>query len=163
MFGFFKKNKKDSELSLIAPATGKIVPISEIPDPVFAQKMAGDGIGIDVTGDTIVAPADGTVSLIFKTKHAFAMTLNNGIELLVHVGLETVALNGEGFEQLIEQGTTVKAGTPILKIDRELIKSKGCPLVTPVLITNVDAIKSLTPIANGDAVAGQTSIIEYTV
>ncbi|ENZ04056.1 PTS sugar transporter subunit IIA [Clostridium thermobutyricum] len=163
MFGFFKKNKKDSELSLIAPATGKIVPISEIPDPVFAQKMAGDGIGIDVTGDTIVAPADGTVSLIFKTKHAFAMTLNNGIELLVHVGLETVALNGEGFEQLIEQGTTVKAGTPILKIDRELIKSKGCPLVTPVLITNVDATKSLTPIANGDAVAGQTSIIEYTV
>lgn len=163
MFGFLKKNKKDNEINLVAPATGKIIPISEIPDPVFAQKMAGDGVGIDVTGDTIVAPASGTVSLIFKTKHAFAMTLDNGIELLVHVGLETVALNGEGFEQLITEGTSVQAGTPILKIDREFIKSKGCPLITPVLITNVDVVKSLTSVSNGDVVAGETSIIEYTV
>ncbi|MGL5647119.1 MAG: PTS sugar transporter subunit IIA [Clostridium sp.] len=163
MFGFFKKNKKDGGLKLIAPATGKIIPVSEIPDPVFAQKMAGDGVGIDVAGDTIVAPADGEVTLIFKTKHAFAMTLSNGIELLVHVGIETVSLNGEGFTQLIEQGATVTAGTPILKIDREFIKSKGCPLISPVLITNVDATQSITPITSIDSVAGETTVIEYTI
>lgn len=163
MFGLFKKNKKDNELKLVAPATGKVIPVSEIPDPVFAQKMAGDGVGIDITGDTIVAPADGEITLIFKTKHAFAMTLSNGIELLVHVGIETVALNGEGFEQLVEQGTTVKAGTPILKIDRDFIKSKGCPLITPVLITNVDNVQSLAPITNIDAIVGETTVIQYTV
>lgn len=163
MFGLFKKNKKDNELKLVAPATGKVIPVSEIPDPVFAQKMAGDGVGIDITGDTIVAPADGEITLIFKTKHAFAMTLSNGIELLVHVGIETVALNGEGFEQLVEQGTTVKAGTPILKIDRDFIKSKGCPLITPVLITNVDNVQSLAPITNIDATVGETTVIQYTV
>ncbi|WP_297632238.1 PTS glucose transporter subunit IIA [uncultured Clostridium sp.] len=163
MFGLFKKNKKDSSLTLIAPATGKVVPITEIPDPVFAQKMAGDGVGIDITGDTIVAPADGEVTLIFKTKHAFAMTLKNGIEVLVHIGIETVGLNGEGFEQLVEQGSNVKAGTPILKIDRDFIQSKGCPLISPVLITNVDNIQSLNTITDVDAVAGETTVIEYTV
>ena len=163
MFGLFKKNRKDNELKLVAPATGKVVPVSEIPDPVFAQKMAGDGVGIDITGDTIVAPADGEITLIFKTKHAFAMTLSNGIEILVHVGIETVALNGEGFEQLVEQGATVQAGTPILKIDRDFIKSKGCPLITPVLITNVDNVQSLAPITNIDATAGETTVIQYTV
>ena len=78
--------------------------------------MAGDGIAIDTTGDTIVAPADGELTLVFKTKHAFALTLENGVELLVHIGIETVGLEGEGFEQLVEQGTKVKAGTPIIKI-----------------------------------------------
>lgn len=166
MFGFFKKNKKNDEdtvLTLVAPATGKVVPIEEIPDPVFAGKMAGDGIGIDITGDTIVAPADGEITLLFKTKHAFAMTLAHGIEILVHIGIETVALNGEGFEQLVNQGDTVKAGTPILKIDREFIKSKGCPLVSPVLITNIDSTKSLKALSGMDAVAGETPVVEYTV
>ena len=165
MFGFFKKAKKEenNSLKLVAPVSGKVVPVDQIPDPVFAQKMAGDGVGIDATGDLVVAPADGEVTLVFKTKHAFAMTLSNGLELLIHVGIETVSLDGEGFEQLVEQGTTVKAGTPILKIDREFIKSKNLSLVTPVLITNVDAVKSLNPISGVDAVAGETVVVEYTV
>ncbi|MGL4773224.1 MAG: PTS sugar transporter subunit IIA [Clostridium sp.] len=165
MFGFFKKGKKNENnaLKLVAPATGKVLPIDQIPDPVFAQKMAGDGVGIEVACDTIVAPADGEITLVFKTKHAFAMTLDNGLELLVHIGIETVSLNGEGFEQLVEQGVKVKAGTPIIKIDREFIKSKGLSLVTPVLITNVDSVKTLNPISGMDATAGETSVIEYTV
>lgn len=158
MFGLFKK-----ELKLIAPATGKTIDLSQVPDQVFAEKMAGDGVAIEVTGDTIVAPADGEVTLIFKTKHAFAMTLENGLELLIHIGLETVSLDGEGFEQLVEQGTKVKAGTPLIKINRELILSKGLSLATPVLITNVDATKSITPVESGDAVAGKTVVVNFEV
>lgn len=163
MFGFFK-NKKNKEVTndakLVAAVSGKVLPLSEVPDPVFAQKMAGDGVAINPTGDVVVAPADGELSLVFNTKHAFAMTLDNGAELLVHIGVDTVSLEGQGFEQLAEAGTKVKAGTPIIKIDREFIKSKGLSLMTPVLITNPDSFE-LKAIENIDAVAGETTIVEY--
>jgi PTS system D-glucosamine-specific IIA component/PTS system glucose-specific IIA component len=149
--------------ALVAVATGDVIPLSEVPDPVFAQKLAGDGAAIIVKGDTIVAPADGELSLVFKTKHAFAMTLENGLELLVHIGVDTVGLNGEGFEQLVEQGTKVKAGTPIIKIDREFILSKGLSLATPVLITNVDSAKSITAVESGSVVAGENVVVNFEV
>lgn len=166
MFGFFKKNKKEDKntaLTLVAPVKGKTLPLSEVPDPVFAQKMAGDGIAIMPEDDIIVAPADGELTLVFNTKHAFAITTPDGAELLIHVGLETVSLNGEGFEQLAEAGTTVQAGTPILKIDRDFIKSKNLPLITPVLISNADILKSINPIENIETVAGETVIVEYSL
>lgn len=163
MFGFFKKKKQNEPLNFVTPVNGKVIELSEVPDPVFAQKMAGDGVAIDTTGDIIVAPCDGELSLIFKTKHAFAMTLDNGIEILVHIGIETVSLKGEGFKQLIEQGTKVKAGTPIIKIDRNFIKSKGLSLITPVLITNPDRVKSIDKKINMDAIAGETIIMEYSL
>lgn len=163
MFGFFKKKKQNESLNFVAPVNGKVIELSEVPDPVFAQKMAGDGVAIDTTGDIIVAPCDGELSLIFKTKHAFAMTLDNGIEILVHIGIETVSLKGEGFKQLVEQGTKVKAGTPIIKIDRNFIKSKGLSLITPILITNPDRVKSIDKKINMDAIAGETIIMEYSL
>lgn len=173
MFKFFKnlfnseENKEEVVVAkantLVAPVSGKAMPLSEVPDPVFAEKLAGDGAAIMAEGDTIVAPADGEVTLIFKTKHAFAMTLENGLEILVHIGLETVSLDGEGFEQLVEQGTKVKAGTPLIKIDRELILSKGLSLATPVLITNVDATKSISAVETGNVVAGETALVNFEV
>ena len=166
MFGFFKKKKnetQDNTFKLIAPISGKAIPLSEVPDPVFAEKMAGDGLAINPTGNIIVAPADGELTLVFNTRHAFAMTLGNGIELLVHIGIDTVSLNGEGFEQLAEQGTKVKAGTPIIKISPEFIKEKELSLITPVLITNSDILTSIKPIENLDIVAGETIVLEYTI
>jgi len=148
---------------LVAPMTGKSLPLSETPDPVFAQKMAGDGLAMMPEADIVVAPADGELTLVFNTKHAFAMTLENGVELLVHIGIETVTLNGEGFEQLVEAGTKVKAGDPIIKVDREFIKSKGLPLITPLLITNPDILKSITAVENVATVAGETTVLEYTI
>ncbi|MBS4803466.1 MAG: PTS glucose transporter subunit IIA [Clostridium sp.] len=173
MFKFFKnlfnseENKEEVVVAkantLVAPVSGKAMPLSEVPDPVFAEKLAGDGAAIMAEGNTIVAPADGEVTLIFKTKHAFAMTLENGLEILVHIGLETVSLDGEGFEQLVEQGTKVKAGTPLIKINREFILSKGLSLATPVLITNVDATKSISAVETGNVVAGETALVNFEV
>ncbi|MBE6053107.1 MAG: PTS glucose transporter subunit IIA [Clostridium sartagoforme] len=175
MFKFFKNmfnsDSKNEETvattaysnALVAPVSGKAIPLSEVPDPVFAEKLAGDGMAIIAEGDTVVAPADGEVTLIFKTKHAFAMTLDNGLELLVHIGLETVSLDGEGFEQLVEQGTRVKAGTPLIKINKDFILSKGLSLATPVLITNVDATKSITAIEKGNVVAGKDIVVNFEV
>ncbi|WP_066875337.1 PTS sugar transporter subunit IIA [Clostridium mediterraneense] len=156
MFGFLKK-----ELKLIAPIDGNTIALSNVPDPVFSQKMAGDGAAIDSTGDIVVAPCDGELTLIFKTNHAFAMSLDNGIELLIHIGIDTVSLNGEGFERLIEPRQTVKAGTPIIKINRQIIEKKNLSLITPVLITNPDSVKSIKPIINERVTAGNDIIIIY--
>lgn len=156
MFGFLKK-----ELKLVAAIDGKTIDLANVPDPVFAQKMAGDGVAIDTTGDTIVAPCDGELSLIFKTNHAFAMTLDGGIELLVHIGIDTVSLDGKGFERLIEAGQQVKAGTPIIKIDRALIEKAGLSLITPILITNPDSVKSITPVIGQSVKAGVDTVVTY--
>lgn len=122
--------------------------------------MAGDGIAINSTGDIVVAPCDGTISLIMDSGHAFAITTNNGIELLVHVGLETVSLNGEGFEVLKSVNTKVTAGTPILKLNRSFIESKGISLITPVLIANPDKLKELNPILNKEVCHGKDIVME---
>lgn len=162
MFNFFKK-KSNKEIKLVAPITGRTIDLSNVPDKVFAEKLAGDGIAIDPTGDVIVAPADGELTLVFKTMHAFAITLANGAELLIHIGIDTVSLNGEGFKQLVEAGTMVKAGTPIIKIDRDFILSKGLSLITPVLITNMDIVKELKVNVDKDVVAGQDEIINFSL
>lgn len=159
MFGFFKKSKA---LNFVAPVDGEVIDLSKVPDQVFSEKMAGDGVAINPTGNTVCAPADGELSLVFKTKHAFAMTLENGVELLVHIGIDTVELNGEGFEQLVEAGTKVKAGEPIIKFDAEFIKSKGKPLTTPVLITNHEAVISeINPNIGATVKAGSDEIFTY--
>lgn len=166
MFEFLKNKKNKTQninFKLVAPISGEVISLSEVPDPVFAQKMVGDGVAINPTGDTIVAPADGELTLVLNTKHAFGMTLENGVELLVHIGIDTVSLNGEGFEKLVEQGTKVKAGTPIIKINQNFIKEKGFSLISPVLITNPEILTSIKTIENVDTIAGETTVLEYTI
>ncbi|WP_127837184.1 PTS sugar transporter subunit IIA [Clostridium prolinivorans] len=158
MFDFLKKTYK-----LVAPIDGKVVELSKVPDPVFAEKMAGDGVAIETTGDTIVSPADGKLSMIFKTNHAFGITLKNGIELLVHIGIDTVALDGKGFERIAKEGQEVKSGDPIIKINRKEILDSGYSLITPVLITNVDDVKDISANIGVEVKAGCDEILSFKI
>lgn len=117
---------------------GEVKSITEAPDQTFAQKLLGDGFVVFPSDGKVVAPFDGKVTMIYRTKHAVALTSNNGIEVLVHIGLDTVTLNGEGFELLVKEGDTVKRGQSILNVDLNLMKSKEIQMATPVIITNLD-------------------------
>lgn len=133
MFNLFKK-KTDN--NIYAPVKGKCVDITKVNDVAFSSKMMGDGFGI-IPSDTIVnSPANGTLSMIFPTKHAFGIKMENGTELLIHIGIDTVDLNGKGFEALKKVGTTVKHGDQIIKIDQSLFESKKYDLTIMVILTN---------------------------
>lgn len=161
MFKFLKKANSNNMIK--APITGKCIAIETVKDEVFASKMMGDGIAIDSTGDTVYAPADGVISTIANSKHAIGITLNNGLEMLIHVGLDTVSLNGEGFSVLVDVEDKVKEGTPIIKINRSFIESKGMTLVTPVIILDSDKydINKLT--VGEEVVGGKSTIMECKV
>ncbi len=124
------------ETDIYAPGTGHIIPLSEVPDKVFSEKMMGDGIGFVPEKGEIVAPFDGTVKTIFPTKHAIGLESDTGIELLIHIGIDTVKLNGEGFESLVDVNEPVTQGQPLMKINLAYLKEHAPSVVTPVIITN---------------------------
>lgn len=157
MLGFGKK--KNAGIKIKAPISGTVVPLGDVPDPAFAGGLVGDGAAIEPQSDVVLAPCDATVAVFFPTGHAIALETQQGLELLIHIGIETVNMKGEGFEKLVAQGDTVKVGTPLIRFDREAIKRAGNPTVTPVLITNTEKIKSLK-LAEGEVVAGETDFIE---
>jgi multiphosphoryl transfer protein len=125
-----------SAVTLHAPLRGWCAPLDETPDEVFAQRLLGDGVAIDPTGDTLHAPCDGEVISVATSKHAVALRAENGAEILMHVGIDTVALAGKGFEALVQQGARVKRGEPLLKFDLDVLAQGAKSLITPVLITN---------------------------
>lgn len=159
MFGFSKNKDK----YLLAPTSGKIVNISEVPDATFAQKLLGDGIAVDCQDELFVAPCSGTLSMVSETKHAFVVTSPEGLEVLVHIGLDTVNLKGNGFVQLLEEGAAVKAGDKIIKVDLDLVRSKNLSLISPLVITNMEVVKQLETVACGQAEAGKTQLMKYRV
>jgi len=130
MFGLFKAKKQ----SIMSPADGDVVDLSEVPDQVFSEKMAGEGIALTPRSNTFVAPISGVVTKIFSTNHAYSIKAKNGLEVLVHIGLDTVALKGEGFKRLVEEGTTVSTGKAIISADLEYIKSQGKKIITPIVL-----------------------------
>lgn len=159
MFGFLKKNTE----KIIAPISGEAIAISECNDPVFSDKILGDGIAVvpDGKSNTIVSPVNGKIVNTVDTLHAFGLETEDGIELLVHIGLNTVELKGEGFENLVKLGDTVKAGEPLCKADMNMLTEKGYSLQTPVVITDMSGINKFE-IHTGTVIAGETCIIEYT-
>ncbi len=123
---------------IYSPLKGKAVLMADVPDETFAAEVLGMGAAVDPTEGKVVAPADGEVSTLFDTHHAIGLTLDNGMELLIHIGINTVELNGEGYQAHVAEGDRVKRGQTLITFDIPLIKSKGYPLITPVIITNAD-------------------------
>jgi PTS system trehalose-specific IIC component len=141
-----------------APLTGKITPIERVPDPTFSEKMMGDGLAIEPADGKVVAPIDGEIVQIFPTKHAIGLKGKSGIEVLIHIGLETVGLNGEGFEAHVEQGDLVKVGDPLVTFDLDFIKEKAASAITPVVITNGDTLSTFDKTEVSQVTAGKSEL-----
>ena len=129
---------KDGKIALASPLKGKVLKLSEVKDEAFASGVLGQGAAVEPEEGVLYAPADGTVSALFPTGHAIGFTTQTGLELLMHVGMDTVQLDGKGFKAFVETGETVKQGQKLLEFDRKLISEAGYSLVTPVLVTNSD-------------------------
>jgi PTS system glucose-specific IIA component len=132
MFGFLKRKTRE----VFSPVDGQVIEIEKVDDEVFSTKMVGDGVAIIPMSDIFCAPVDGTISKIFSTNHAYSVKSDKDLEVMVHIGLETVALKGEGFERLANEGDEVKAGDPVIRVDLAYIKEHAKDIVTPVIVSD---------------------------
>lgn len=157
-------NRMEQKRVLKAPLTGRIIPIEEVPDAVFSQKIMGNGVGIEPTGNTVYAPADGTISVVMEdSKHACGISLENGVELLIHVGIDTVEMNGDGFELFVKAGDKVSCGDPLISFSPEKIEKAGHPKTTAFIIAGEGDATNFKFHTNVDAIAAETEVIHYEV
>lgn len=156
MFGSKKK-----KLSLIAPATGKVIPLENSEDEAFAQKLVGDGIALMPVEGDFRCPASGRIAGVAEALHAYSIETEEGIDLLVHIGIDTVELMGRGYTPHVKSGDIVKAGDPLCTVDLEFLKEKGYSVCTPVVICDIEKVADFNPVY-GDAIGGADTIIEYT-
>ncbi len=157
MFGFFKKKGHQ----ILSVMDGKVIPISEVEDVAFSEKMLGDGVGIIPADGTVFSPVNGEIIQIFDTLHAYGIRADDGAEILIHIGINTVELQGKGFKTFVKTGQKVKAGEKIAEVNIDLIKSNGYSTQTPVVITNMDSIKEIK-CNYGETQAGKSVIISYS-
>lgn len=147
-----EENKVDlgeSSMEILSPANGDLLDLSEVPDDVFSQKLMGEGFAVESADGDIYAPVSGEIGMIFPTKHAIIIATEDGIEVLIHMGIDTVKMDGRGFELYCEMGQKVKAGDKLAHMDKAVFQAEGYPTVTPVIFTNLDASKKI------DLVEGQ--------
>ncbi|EFM2062548.1 PTS transporter subunit EIIC [Escherichia coli] len=145
---------------LVSPITGDVVALDQVPDEAFASKAVGDGVAVKPTDKIVVSPAAGTIVKIFNTNHAFCLETEKGAEIVVHMGIDTVALEGKGFKRLVEEGAQVSAGQPILEMDLDYLNANARSMISPVVCSNIDDFSSLIIKAQGHVVAGQTPLYE---
>lgn len=151
--GFFKKEKK-----FICPMTGKIISITDVPDDVFSNKLLGDGFAIELSGNEVLSPIDGEITTVFPTGHAFGIK-SGDIELLIHVGLDTVKLEGKPFDIKVKVGQKVKAGDIITLVDTDYIKANNTSLVSPVIFTSGEKVEVKN--LNSSVNIGDKNIIKF--
>lgn len=161
MFQKFKKKKKNV-LSLLAPINGTCISLSEVPDEVFSSKMMGDGVAIKPTSNKLFAPTDGKVTFIAETKHAIGFVTTDGQELLIHVGLDTVSLNGEGFSLSVEVNQEVRTGEQLLSFNQTFIEDNQLNLITPIILLENKNLNLEQLTIGTDVIAGETIIINCT-
>lgn len=142
MLGLFKKNK-DNCLIIKAPIKGEVIDITDAPDAVFSQKIVGDGIAINPEEGRVLSPIEGEVVSLMPTGHAIGLRAKNGVEILIHIGIDTVEMQGEGFQKHVDEGDKIKPGQMLITFDLELVKKKAKSTISPVIITNMEEIKSI--------------------
>ncbi|USG65848.1 PTS glucose transporter subunit IIA [Brevibacillus ruminantium] len=160
---FFSRKKQQQELTLLAPLTGQVIPLEKVPDPVFAQRVAGDGVAILPSEGLLLSPLNGTVTHLFPTYHAIALTSESGLEILLHIGIDTVKLKGSGFTAHVGKGDKVNAGDKLISFDLEVLRKAGCPIVTPIVITNMELVMQQMIVAPAHVQAGQESLLKVVV
>jgi glucose-specific phosphotransferase system IIA component len=139
MFGFLKRKQRE----IYAPADGQVIALDQVNDEVFSQGMAGDGVAIKPVSDIFTAPISGRVSKIFSTNHAYSIKSDKDLEVMVHIGLDTVNLKGEGFERLVNEGDEVEAGEGIIKADLSYLNAHAKDTITPVIISDESEVKTI--------------------
>jgi len=139
MFGFLKRKVREIK----APADGQIVALESVNDKVFSQKLVGDGVAIVPVSNVFTAPIDGTITKIFSTNHAYSIRSSKDLEVMVHIGLDTVDLNGAGFKRLAKEGDTVVCGDAIIKVDLDALREYAKDIVTPIIISDESDVKSI--------------------
>lgn len=156
------KNKPAGQtiLTLVAPVSGEIYSLDEVPDEAFASRIVGDGLAIKPTNGEVLAPVAGKIVKIFATNHAFCIETNEGVEVIVHMGIDTVALKGQGCERLVAENSDVKVGQPILKLDLPYLEQHAKSMISPIIISNIDDYQGLTIVATGEVIAGITPIYD---
>lgn len=154
---FFKKKKKQE--SIAAPLDGKLLPITEVPDQVFSEKMMGDGFAVEPANGTVVSPVNGKVVNVFPTKHAIGLESEDGREILIHFGIDTVKLNGEGFETFVKEGDTVKQGQKLLEVNISEVKERVPSIITPIVFTNLSEGEAIQLEKTGNVTKGEENII----
>ena len=157
--GFFKKLFGKKTDNFYAPMAGKAVPISEVPDPTFAEGLLGNGIAIEPSEGKVYAPCDATVDMMFAAGHAVSLVADCGAEVLIHVGLETVSLEGKPFKVCAASGDKVKKGQLLMEVDLDAVKAAGLPIITPMLICNTDEYPTFNTIV-GKNVTNDDVVIE---
>jgi phosphocarrier protein FPr len=153
------KSHSEGHIVLLAPLTGPVVPLAQVPDPVFSGGMFGDGIGIDPLEGRLVAPCDGTVTHLARTGHALTLATAEGAEILLHIGIDTVELNGKGFAPMVEQGAHVRAGDVLIEFDQDQIALNAPSLVSVIAIANSDAFEIVERAQGGVLKAGETPLL----
>jgi len=157
VFDFLKK--KDKGIEIGSPVKGKAVPISQVSDPTFGEEILGKGVAIQPEEGKIYAPADGTIEMLFDTKHAVSMTTTEGVELLVHIGLDTVALKGEHFTAHKGNGDAVKKGDLLITVDLDAVKAAGYDVITPLVVCNTTDYQTVEAVTDTAVNLGDTVLI----
>lgn len=149
---FFKRK-------IYAPLEGELCSLETVPDDTFAQKVLGEGVAIIPSNGQVLAPFNGSVTSVFNTKHAIALTSDKGVEVLIHIGIDTVALNGEGFTAHVKDGDTVQKGQLLMDVDLNFIKEKGYSLISPIIVTNTQDYAEVVPTTDKKHVTNDDDII----
>lgn len=163
LFGKKEDSPVESSLEIKSPFNGKYVKLEDIPDPVFAEKMMGEGFGIEPSDGEVVSPVAGEVMQVFPTNHAVGIKTENGIELLIHIGLETVAMEGQGFTGHVSEGDSVEVGDKLVSFDMDLVSKEANSTISPVIITNSDILKSFEIVDAGEVSSAQTVVAKAEV